>query len=126
MSTAADRPGQGEDVRINPGADRREPGAEASTEEIEADIARTRRELGETVESLSDRLDPKAQADRQIEHLKGRARDQVDHARQSAQSTLAHTRHAAADPDNPVPSLIAALAGAAVFAGIGLLIVRRR
>ncbi|MGP9604182.1 DUF3618 domain-containing protein [Brachybacterium sp. AOP42-E1-35] len=126
MSTAADRPGQGEDVRGNPGADYREPADDASPDELEADIARTRRELGETVEALSDKLDPKAQADKQVEHLKHRARDQVDRARDSAQSRLTHARHVVADPGSPVPALIAAVTGAALFAAVGLLITRLR
>lgn len=126
MSTAADRPVPGDDLRGNPGADRLEPNEDASPEELEADIARTRHELGETVEALSHRLDPKAQVDEQVEQLKERARDQVDHARLSAQSTLNHARDVVADPDNPAPGLIAALVGAAVFASLGLLITRRR
>lgn len=126
MSTAADSHAQRENARETPGADRPEPGTDATPEELEADIARTRRELGETLESLTDRLDPKAQADKQVEHLKERARDQVDHARASAQSTFTQARRVVADPDNPVPGLLAALAGAAVFASLGLLITRRR
>ena len=127
MSHSAARPGQGENIRVNPGAgEPREPADDASPDEIEADIARTRRELGETVEALSDKLDPKAQADEQISRLTHRAREQVDHARESAQSTLAHARHTAADPDSPVPALLAAVAGATVFAAVGLLITRRR
>lgn len=126
MSSAADHHAKGPGPQGNPGADRSGLGEDPSLEEIEADIARTRHELGETVEALSDRLDPKAQADRQVEHLKERAREQVDHARGSAQSRLSHARHVIADPDNPAPALIAALVGAAAFASLGLLITRRR
>lgn len=127
MSHSAATPGQDENARVNPGAgEPREPADDASPDEIEADIARTRRELGETVEALSDKLDPKAQADEQISRLTHRAREQVDHARESAQSTLAHARHTAADPHSPVPALLAAVAGATVFAAVGLLITRRR
>jgi len=137
MSSAADHHAKGPGPQGNPGADRPGLGEDPSLEEIEADIARTRHELGETVEALSDRLDPKAQADRQVEHLKERAREQVDHARGSAQSRLnhargsaqsrlSHARHVVADPDNPAPALIAALVGAAAFASLGLLITRRR
>lgn len=126
MSSAADRPGQDDDLRGNPGADQLEPREDATPEELEADIARTRRELGETVEALSDRLDPTAEAGRQVEHLKERARDQVDHARESAQSTLTHARHVVADPGNPAPGLLATATGAALFAAVGLLITRRR
>lgn len=126
MSSAADHHAKGPGPQGNPGADRPGLGEDPSLEEIEADIARTRHELGETVEALSDRLDPKAQADRQVEHLKERAREQVDHARGSAQSRLSHARHVIADPDNPAPALIAALVGAAAFASLGLLITRRR
>ena len=121
MSTAADRPGPDDDLRSRPGADglepdgsRAEPGQEASPAEIEADIARTRRDLGRTVEALSGKLDPKSQADQQVAQLKERARDQVDHA-----------RHVVADPNNPVPGLLAAATGAVLFAAVGLLISRR-
>ncbi|GAP80246.1 MULTISPECIES: DUF3618 domain-containing protein [Brachybacterium] len=127
MSHSAARHGQDENARVNPGAgEPREPADDASPDEIEADIARTRRELGETVEALSDKLDPKAQADEQISRLTHRAREQVDHARERARSTLAHARHTAADPRSPVPALLAAVAGATVFAAVGLLITRRR
>lgn len=126
MSTAADSHAQRENARETPGADRPEPGTDAAPEELETDIARTRRELGETLESLTDRLDPKAQADKQVEHVKERARDQVDRARASARSTLSQARRAVADPHTPVPGLLAALAAAAVFASLGLLITRRR
>jgi hypothetical protein len=127
MSHSADSPGQDENARVNPGAgEPREPADDASPDEIEADIARTRRELGETVEALSDKLDPKAQAGEQISRLTHRTREQVDHARESAQSTLAHARHTAGDPHSPVPALLAAVAGATVFAAVGLLITRWR
>lgn len=155
MSTAADRPEQGEDLRVNPGADRRtpeqgtprlptdaageaagvghsEPADDAGPDEIEADIARTRRDLGETVAALSDRLDPTAQAEQQLHHLSHRAHEQLDraldqvgHARDSARSTFTRARHTVAETDSPLPPLLAAAAGAAVFAGIGLLLIRR-
>jgi ElaB/YqjD/DUF883 family membrane-anchored ribosome-binding protein len=132
MSSTTPLPGQGDDPQLTPDAAGPEPGADASQEEIEADIARTRRELGETVEALSGKLDPKAQAqhqverlraqaEHQVEHLRARARVQVDHAREQVD----HARHAAADSDNPVPALVAAAAGAALFAAVGLLITRR-
>lgn len=126
MSTAADSHAQRENARETPGADRPEPGTDAAPEELETDIARTRRELGETLESLTDRLDPKAQADKQVEHVKERARDQVDRARASALSTLSQARRVVTDPHTPVPGLLAALAAAAVFASFGMLITRRR
>lgn len=133
MATAAPSPGQGDAPQVNPGAARLEPGADASPTEIEADIAITRRELGETVEALSGKLDPRAQAQKQVEHLRDRAREQADHARDRAReqavharARVDHARHAVADPDSPVPGLVSAAAGAALFAAVGLLIVRRR
>ena len=39
-----------------------EPGPEAGIEDLQADIERTRTQLGQTVEALSDKLDVKAQA----------------------------------------------------------------
>jgi hypothetical protein len=40
----------------------REPGPDAGIDDIEADIERTRRELGQTVGALSAKLDVKARA----------------------------------------------------------------
>lgn len=78
---------------------RPEPGPEAGIDELQADIEKTRAELGETVGALSDKLDVKA-----------RAQHTVAEARESLK----------ARPAVPVGALLA------VVAGVGLLIWLRR
>lgn len=73
----------------------REPGADATPAELEADIARTRRELGDTVGALSEKLNPKAQAEHQMGHLKEQAGHQVEHLKEQAGHQVERARHAA-------------------------------
>ena len=76
-----------------------EPGPDAGIDELQADIEKTRAELGETVGALSDKLDVKARA----QHTVAEARESVK-----------------ARPAVPVGVLVA------VVAGVGLLIWLRR
>lgn len=61
-----------------------EPPDDASREDLEADLERTRRELGETLEALTGRFDVKAQAKEQIDMTKERVGEQADAARERA------------------------------------------
>ena len=47
----------------------------SETHDIEADIARTRAELQATVDELTERLDPKANAERVVDEAKAAAAD---------------------------------------------------
>lgn len=47
-----------------------EPGPDASIDEIQADIAKTRQELGETVSALADKADVKAQVQAKVADTK--------------------------------------------------------
>jgi len=60
----------------------------ASTEEIEADIARTRERLGDTVDALSERLDVKAQAKKKAQQTKDRAKSKAQHIQDQAGPAL--------------------------------------
>ncbi|WP_422115694.1 DUF3618 domain-containing protein [Brachybacterium sp. UNK5269] len=147
MSTSADEHARRDGGPIRPPDGTRtapEPAADASPEEIEADIVRTRRELGDTVEALSDKLNPKVQAEQQVEGLKQRAREEVEHVREQARSVTARVREkvggsgsdsssgttrsdaVGASHGGPVDAAAAMLAGAALFAGVGVLIDRLR
>lgn len=53
------------------------PGANATRDEVEADIERTRRQLGDTVEALAAKADVKARLKAQVETTKGRVDDIV-------------------------------------------------
>ena len=84
-----------------------EPGADAGVDDIQADIERTRKELGDTVGALSARLDVKERAKQKAAETKERVVD------------TAHTvRHVAAeDPRVKVP-LIAVLVLGALALGV--------
>jgi len=56
--------------------------------QIEADIARHRAELGETVDELTDRLDVKKQTQHKIESVKARLGHRADDARTRAHAGL--------------------------------------
>ena len=56
-------------------------------EEIRADIAKTREEVGDTVEALTAKTDVKAQARERVEEVKGNLRAKADQAKAKAQSS---------------------------------------
>jgi len=61
-----------------------------SPEQIEADIERTRREMGDTVAAVAEKADVKAQAKSKVEDTKARINDKKD-------EVLHRTREAAPD-----------------------------
>lgn len=63
-----------------PDPQRPEPGPDASVADIEADIERTRAELGETVGALSDKLDVKQRVSDKTDEIKHRAQEKVQPA----------------------------------------------
>ena len=96
-----------------------------SPEEIRADIAQTREEVGETVEALAAKTDVKAQAHERVDEVKANLRAKADQARakakrstpdsaqQGGQQAVAKVR------ENPAPVIL----GAAVL--VAFLIGRR-
>jgi hypothetical protein len=56
-------------------------------EEIRADIAETREDVGETVEALAAKSDVKAQARERIDEIKGNVRAKAGQAKAKAQSS---------------------------------------
>jgi hypothetical protein len=52
-----------------------ESGADLSTDELEADIERTREELGRTVDALSQKFDVKAQARLELGKVSGKPKN---------------------------------------------------
>ena len=63
---------------------------ERTPEQIEADIERTRREMGDTVAAVAEKADVKAQAKSKVEETKARVTDKKD-------EVLHRTREAAPD-----------------------------
>lgn len=73
--------------------------------QIEADIARHRTDLGETVDELAGRMDVKAQAKASLTSVRDRATHQVS-------DTTYRVRAAVTDPSHRTPAVVApALAG---------------
>ncbi|WP_130011344.1 DUF3618 domain-containing protein [Serinicoccus sediminis] len=90
-------------------------GTAQDPQQIEADIARHRAELGETVDELSERLDVKKQARRKVESVKAGLGNRVDDAR---------TRATRADRQE-VTAAAAAVLGVVAVLALGVGIVRR-
>lgn len=82
-----------------------EPGPDAGIDELQADIEKTRAQLGETVGALSDKLD-----------VKTRAQDRAAETKEAVvQRAHAATESARANPAVPVGVVVA------VVAAVGLL-----
>lgn len=93
-----------------------------SPEQIEADIARDRAKLSETVDELTSRLDPKTAAKAKVEDTKARARGRVAEVQTRA-------RAAASDPEQRASLRAKAapvLGGISVVALLAGLVRRRR
>lgn len=99
---------------------------ERSPEEIRADIARTREEVGDTVEALAEKTDVKRQVQQQVDDIKNR----LDRGRQELSTRAKRATPSGAQEggqqvvtkvtENPAPlALAAALA-------VGYLLGRRR
>jgi len=84
---------------------RPEPGPDAGVDDIQADIERTRKELGETVGALSDKLD-----------VKQRAKDKAAETKERVVETTHSVGRVATQPKITAP-VIAALV-VAVLAGV--------
>ena len=89
----------------------------ASREELEADIVRTREQLGRTVEALSHRLDVKARMRDKARRVRIGGRELVARARQRA----SHDEDA---PNNVEPAAAALLA--VVLGAITMAVIRSR
>lgn len=73
------------------------PGSDAGADELAADIERTRRQLGDTVDSLSAKLDAKSQAQQAMQEVKQRAAAQVDAGKVRGDQALSRAKEATTD-----------------------------
>ena len=62
------------------------PGPDASPDEIEADIARRRARLADSVDALAERLDVKARAQEKVEDVKATAQAKASDVKATAQA----------------------------------------
>lgn len=67
-----------------PEVHRPEPGSDAGIGEIEADLARTRVELGETAQALAAKLDVPGQARAKVDQTKQRVAEKTEPLRDNA------------------------------------------
>jgi hypothetical protein len=96
-----------------PAASRPEPGPDADIDDIQTDIEQTRKELGETVEALSAKMD-----------VKQRARDKAAETKEAVLDKAHTVQHATIDDGRAkvtVPVAVAVVAGV-----LALLWYRRR
>lgn len=104
--------------------DLEEPGAKASADEIEADLERTREQLGETIDALGAKFDVKTNAKNKMNGIKRRAENELRTARIHADQTAARVRSAATDENGkPKPAVLGGTA--AVFIVLGIVVWRR-
>jgi hypothetical protein len=101
-------------------------GKGADVEQIQADIAQTRQELGETVDALTARLDVKTRARAQVDLARQRAIGQLNSAKSSAAALSARARSAAVRDDGTVMPAIPAGAVLLTVLGVGVFLRRRR
>ena len=89
--------------------------------EIEADIARTREELADTVDALTARMDVKTRARDRVQQTKDQARGRVQLTRAQAAAQVHALRERATDEQGkPTPATLGA--GGAVVTVLGLLV----
>lgn len=90
----------------------------SGTNEIEAEIARVRAELQSTVDELTDRLDPKANAVRVVDEAKAAVAD--------VRRKLTGEDRQPGEPEATTTGWVALGAGAAVVVGLLAAVLRRR
>ncbi len=102
------------------------PGPDASIADVEADIARTRGELAETVDALTDKLDVKSQAQRKAHEVTQRASDQLHTAQAQGGALLDQARDSATDVQGNIRPVVPVVAISLVAVVIFILWRRRR
>lgn len=69
-----------------------EPAKDATADELEGDIAATRKQLGETIDALEDELNVSAQAKRKVEQTKTQLADRANSTKTQATNKIAAVR----------------------------------
>ena len=101
----------------------------APPDEIERDIEQTRADLGETIDELTARLDPKLRVKEAADHAKGSVRQQGQAAKSAAVDTASRLRTAATDErggPTPLSAAVVAAVAAALVVTVVVLVRRRR
>jgi len=116
--TTPDRPERPVETYVAP------PGADATAEELVADIEATRAELGDTVEALSQKFDVKAQARDSLEDAKQRATEQARIAQVRGTEMFEQAKAAATDDQGNLTPEARSIA-IKVAAGVAAFLVTR-
>ncbi len=98
------------------------PGPDADAEEVQADIERTRADLGTTVEALTEKLDVKTQAQNKVQDVTQRASEQAKAVQARGGEIYGRAKDAATDEQGAVTPPVAVAAGAVVLAVVVALI----
>ncbi|MBY0285783.1 MAG: DUF3618 domain-containing protein [Mycobacteriaceae bacterium] len=107
-----------------PNPNRPEPGPDADIQDIEADAEQTRKELGETIEALADKLDVKGRAKDKASETKEHVVEKAAETKDQVVAKAEALRHTATDnPQRTVPMAAVVLIGALAVA---LVVWRRR
>lgn len=98
------------------------PGKDADAAQLQADIERTRAELGSTVEALSEKLDVKKQAQNTVHDVTQRASEQARAVQARGGELYDRAKNAATDEQGAVTPTVAVAAGVAALAVVVALI----
>lgn len=107
-------------------SDRPEPDAQASAAEIEADIARTREDLGEIVDSLTDKFNVKAQARNKTREVTDQASERLHNVQAQGARAVVQLKNSATDERGQLKPAIPAAALALAVTAIAVVIWRKR
>ena len=107
-----------------PEAARPEPGPDAGIDEIQEDIEKTRKELGQTVEDLSAKLDVKQRTKDKAAETKQRAAEKATETKQAVVEKAHAVQHATIDDGRA--KITVPVAAAAVVGAVALMWFLRR
>jgi len=93
----------------------REPGPDASIDDIQADIEQTRKELGQTVDALSAKLDVKERTQHKAAEAKERITQQAQHVKDDVVDKARTARSSRAVPVAAVVVVVAAIVGIVIW-----------
>lgn len=99
------------------------PGTDASAAEIEADIARTREQLGHTVEALSDKLDVKSRAQDKLQAAKHGAVEQTRIIQARGRQYAAGSMAALSDDEGKTKPVVPATGAALAAMGVAAIVM---
>ena len=104
-------------------------GTKPDVEDIQAEIEKTRQELGETVDALTAKMDVKSRTKARLDDTRQRATVKLQDAKVKTSQLTAQAKESATDDaGKPKPAVLGGAAGAvaALVGAVVLVVVRRR